>query len=83
MKIQPIRDVVLVKADKPKAQTESGILLDEEWKTLPLEGEVLAVGPDVHGVGVGDRIGFNRYASLVLENDERLCNERNILWRRR
>jgi len=80
MKISPTRDVILIKADTPKQQTDAGILLNEQWKSLPLTGEVLATGPDVTSVQVGDRVGFNRYASVVLENDERLINERHLVW---
>lgn len=81
MKISPLRDLLLIKADKPKGETESGLLVSEEWKSLPLTGEVLAIGPEVTAVKVGDRVGFNRYASEVLENDERLINERQLKWR--
>lgn len=80
MKIKPARDIVLIKADKPKGESESGILISEEWKTLPLTGKILAVGPDVTSVKVGDRVGFNRYASIILENDNRLINQRQLIW---
>lgn len=83
MKIQPTRDVVLIKADKPKGESESGILLAEEWKSLPLTGTVLAVGPDVTTTTPGDKVGFNRYASVVLEKDERLVSERQLLWQQK
>ena len=83
MKIQPTRDVVLIKADKPKGESESGILLAEEWKSLPLTGTVLAVGPDVTTTAPGDRVGFNRYASVTLEKDERLVSERQLLWQQK
>ena len=78
--MEPIRDILLIQADPPISQTKSGILLEESWKTLPLEGEVLAVGPDVKTIKVGDRIGFNRYASTILPDDQRLCQEKQVLW---
>ena len=69
---------MLLKADKPRKQTKSGILISEDWKTLPPKGEVLAVGPLVKQVKPGDRVLFERYASIILENDERLCKEGHI-----
>lgn len=78
--MQPLRDVLLIKADQVKKQTDNGILISEQWKSLPLTGEVLAVGPEVTAVQVGDRVGFNRYASIVLEGDDRLINERQLIW---
>lgn len=78
--MHPTRDIVLIQADAAVKQTASGLLLEESWKTLPLEGEVLAVGPLVTTVKAGDRVGFNRYASTILENDQRLCQEKQILW---
>lgn len=80
MKISPVRDILLIKADKARTETKSGLLLNEQWKTLPLTGEVLAVGPDVTYAKVGDRVGFNRYASEVLPDDERLISERQLKW---
>lgn len=69
---------VLIKADKPKTQTDSGFHIYEQWKSLPQTGEVLAVGPEVEEVKVGDRVLFERYASITLENDERICLESQI-----
>lgn len=77
--MKPKRDIVLIRADKPKEKTASGIFLVEQWKTLPQTGEVIAVGELVKNVDVGDRVLFERYASVILENDERLCQESHIL----
>lgn len=78
--MKPLRDLVLVKADKPKNQTDSGFFLVENWKTLPLTGKVLAVGPLVTSVKKGDTIGFARYGTVILPDDQRLCKESHILW---
>ena len=83
MIISPLQGILLIKADKPKTQSDAGILLNEQWKTLPLEGTVLEVGDGIDAVKKGDRVGFNRYASIILENDERLINERQLLWLRK
>lgn len=76
--MQPVRDLVLIQADSAKTQTESGILLQEDWKTLPLIGEILEVGPQVTQVKKGDKVTFNRYSSIILEKDQRLCKESQI-----
>lgn len=78
MTIDPTRDLVLIKADKPKEQTSSGLFIQEEWKSLPPTGEVVAVGPEVQDFKVGDRVLFARYATVILEDDLRLCPERHI-----
>lgn len=78
--MKPLRDLVLVKADAAAKQTDTGFYLVENWKTLPLTGKVLAVGPDVASVKKGDRIGFARYGTVILPDDERLCKESHILW---
>lgn len=78
MKIKPYRDIVLIKAVKPKDRTDSGLYLSETWKTLPLEGTVISVGENVKQVKPGDSVLFMRYASVILDNDERLVKERHI-----
>lgn len=77
--MQPLRDTLLIKADKARDKTASGLLIQEDWKTLPPLGTVLAVGPDVRWVAVGDRVMFERYGSIVLENNERLCKEAHLM----
>ena len=76
--LKPLRDIVLVKADPAEEKTKSGIFIVQEWKSLPPTGTVLAIGPDVKTVKVGDRVQFERYASVILPEDERLCQESHI-----
>lgn len=76
--IQPTRDLVLIKADEPPEKTTSGLFVVENWKTLPLEGKVIAIGPDVKETKPGDRVMFMRYATVILEDSERLCQEGHI-----
>ena len=75
----PKRDLVLIQADAPKEQTKSGLYIVEEWKTLPHTGTVLAVGPKVTEVKVGERLLFERYGSVILEKGQRLCKESHCL----
>lgn len=77
--IHPTKDIVLVKVDEVKQQTSSGLYIKENWKTLPPTGVVLDVGPDVTTVKKGDKIIFERYASVILEDNERLCKESHIM----
>lgn len=74
----PTGNKVLIKADKQEEKTKSGIYIGETVKQFPPYGTVLAVGPDVQEVKVGDRVMFERYASVILDNDERLCLESHI-----
>lgn len=78
MNITPLRDLVLVKVDPPKEKTDSGLFIKEEWKSLPPTGEVVAIGPWVESVKPGDAIMFDRYASVILEDNMRLCLESHI-----
>jgi len=77
--MQPMRDIVLIKADEAPEKTKSGLLLGEQWKTLPLTGTVLKVGPDVKDIYMGEKVFFCRYASIILENDERLIKARQVI----
>jgi chaperonin GroES len=77
-----LRDLVLIKADEAKKQTASGLLIHEEWQTLPPTGEVLAVGPLVTTVKAGDRVLFERYAAIMpkgKDDPERICQESHIM----
>lgn len=77
--MQPMRDIIRIKADKAQDKTASGLYIKEDWKTVPPTGEVLAVGPECKVVQVGDRVVFERYGAIKLDDDERLCKESHIL----
>jgi co-chaperonin GroES (HSP10) len=81
MKQRVLRDLVLIAADESKKQTDSGLLIHEEWQTLPPWGTVLAVGPEVTEVKEGDRVLFERYGSIILDktSNERMCRENQIM----
>lgn len=78
--MRPMTNLVLIEVEPPQEITKSGLFIQEEWKTLPPTGIVKAVGPDVTTVVVGDKVIFERYASVILaEKNMRMCIESHIL----
>lgn len=76
---------VLISADKAPEKSKSGLYLTESWKTLPPFGEVVAIGPEVKTVKVGDRVIFERYGSVTIQlehgekEDYRVCLEKHVI----
>lgn len=78
MKIRPLSDRILVKRLAGEEKTASGIIIPDNAKEKPMEGEVIAVGsgktlddgklkaPDVK---VGDRILFSKYSGSEVKLD--------------
>lgn len=77
--MKPSRNLVLIKIDPPKDKTASGLYIQEDWKSLPPFGTIVDIGPDVTTVKPGERVIFERYASIVLNKEERLCREDHLL----
>jgi chaperonin GroES len=77
MNFKPLGNRVLVeRVDEPE-QTPSGIIIPDNAKEKPLEGNVLAIGPEVEEEGhikVGDRVVFAKYSGtdITLEGKEYL-----------
>jgi co-chaperonin GroES (HSP10) len=78
MKMNLTRDLVLIQADEAQKQTDSGLLLNEDWKSLPLTGVVKDIGPQVVAVKSGDKVLFERYGATILEGQDRLVPEKMI-----
>lgn len=78
MKIKPLQDRILVKRLEGEEKTAFGIIIPDNAKEKPMEGEVVAVGngktlddgkvrkPDVK---VGDRVLFGKYAGSEVKVD--------------
>lgn len=78
MKIKPLQDRILIKRVAAEEKTASGIIIPDNAKEKPQEGEVVAVGagkvladgkvskPDVK---VGDRVLFSKYSGSEVKID--------------
>ena len=78
MKLRPLQDRILVKRLNSEEKTVGGIIIPDNAKEKPMEGQVIAVGngkrlddgsfakPDVK---VGDSILFSKYAGSEVKID--------------
>ena len=91
MKIKPLHDRVLIKRISEEEKTKGGIIIPDNAKEKPIQGEVIAVGQGrwteegkVRPLDVkkGDRILFGKYSGteIKIEGDEFLMmREEDIL----
>jgi len=79
MKLQPLEDRIVVRANESEATTASGLVIPDTAKEKPQQGEVLAVGPgrrsDNSGeiipidVKVGDTVLYSKYGPTEVTID--------------
>lgn len=67
--IKPLLDRVLAVREETQTKTASGLFLPEGVKEKPVMAKVLAVGPDVKGLKVNDRIVYKEYTTTDLKVD--------------
>lgn len=74
--IKPLEDRIVIKAAEPEKVTASGLVIPDNAKEKPQEGEVVAVGPgrvDDKGnrvpmdVKVGDAVIYSRYGGTEVK----------------
>ena len=78
MKIRPLQDRILVKRLESEEKTASGIIIPDNAKEKPMEGEVIAVGAGKKlddgttralEVKSGDKVLFSKYAGSEVKID--------------
>ena len=78
MKLQPLEDRIVVKANEAEETTASGLVIPDTAKEKPQQGEVLAVGPGRFGddndrvpmdISVGDRVVYSKYGGTEITID--------------
>jgi chaperonin GroES len=78
MKFRPLHDRVVVRRVEAESKTASGIIIPDNAKEKPSEGEVVAVGPggrDEAGklipidVTTGDRVLFGKWSGTEVKLD--------------
>ncbi|MDB5168227.1 MAG: molecular chaperone GroES, chaperonin GroES [Candidatus Saccharibacteria bacterium] len=67
--IKPLADRVVAVREVAPTKTASGLYLPEAAKEKPALAEVKAVGPDIKGIKVGDKIVYKEYSTTELTID--------------
>lgn len=61
--MQPVGDRVVVKPlEVVGEEKRGGIVIPEQMREKPTQGTVVAIGPKVKGVMVGDEIAYGKYS---------------------
>jgi chaperonin GroES len=82
-RFRPLHDRVLLRRVEAEEKTSGGIIIPDTAKKKPIEGEVLAVGPDARDetgriipldVRAGDRVLFGKWAGpeVLIDGETRL-----------
>jgi chaperonin GroES len=83
VKVQPMAEYVVVQAEEAQTKTASGLYLPGGAAEKPKIAKVVAVGPGVEGVKVGDRILYkNEYEATNVKVDGEeysIIYQRNIV----
>ncbi len=65
----PLADYVVVQQEEAKTKTASGLLLPDKGGEKPRIAKVLAIGPAVGDVKVGDRVIYGGYSNSEVKVD--------------
>jgi len=65
--LTPLGDYVVAQAEEAESKTASGLYLPEAAKEKPKTSKVVAVGPAVRQVKVGDRIVYKSYSNTEVK----------------
>lgn len=65
--LQPLADYVVAQTEEAASKTASGLYLPSSSQEKPKVAKVLAVGPAVNGIKVGDRIVYKSYSQTEVK----------------
>jgi chaperonin GroES len=65
--IKPLADRVVAVREEALAKTASGLYLPDNAKEKPVVAKVVAIGPDVKSLKIGDRIVYKEYSTTDLK----------------
>jgi chaperonin GroES len=67
--IKPLADRVVAVRAEVASKTASGLYLPDNAKEKPVMASVVAAGPDVKSIKVGDKIVYKEYSTTELKID--------------
>lgn len=80
--LHPLGDYVVAQSEEAETKTASGLYLPDKAQEKPKVAKVVAVGPTVQQLKVGDRIVFKSYSNTdvkVGKEDFILVKEEDVL----
>ena len=69
MKLRPTADNLVLKATEAQETTTSGIILATTNKEKPAFFEVVSAGPEVKGIGAGDKVIVGQFVGSEFKLD--------------
>ena len=69
VKINPLDDRIVAQRLVAQTKTASGLFLPDSAQEKPKAAKVVAVGPNVKGVKVGDQILYKEYSATEVKAD--------------
>lgn len=69
MNLQPLTDRVVLEQIESEEKTSSGIILPDSAKEKPEQAKVVAIGPDVKGIKVGEIVLYTKYGPNEVKVD--------------
>jgi chaperonin GroES len=80
--IKPLADRVVAEREEAQTKTASGFYLPDNAKEKPVIAKVVAVGPTVKSLKVGDKIVYKEYSTTELKIDSKeylIVKEEDVL----
>lgn len=67
MTVKPLHDRVLIKRLEEETKTASGLIIPDNHKEKPSQGEVVAAGSKATEVKKGDKVLFGKYSGTEVK----------------
>jgi chaperonin GroES len=80
--IKPLADRVVAMREETQNKTASGLYLPDNSKEKSTTANVIAVGPTVKGIKIGDKIVYKEYSVTELKIDKKeylIVKEEDVL----
>lgn len=68
--IKPLADRIVATREAVQTKTASGIFLPDSSREKPVVASVIAVGPEVKSLAVGDKIIYKEYSTTEIKVNE-------------
>lgn len=83
MNLEPLKDRIVVKrTELAEIVRDSGLIVTKDLQERPQDGTVLAIGPEVKDVKVGDKIMFGKQDGTIvaIEGTDAIIMRESQVW---